>query len=90
MAQQVMGTIINPPSVTQLNPKPIFVIRVPKNLSASEIQRVRDSVFKDTITEDYHVLVVPNATKDEYSFEMFNADKIEKQSWNTLVNKILV
>jgi hypothetical protein len=28
--------------------------------------------------------------KDEDEFEMFNADKIERQEWNTIVNKLML
>jgi hypothetical protein len=88
MAQQVMGTITNPPSVTQLNPKPIFVMKVPASMSAAELKNVREALSKDSITDDYHVVVVPNSDTD-FQFEMYNADKIEVQRWNELVNRIL-
>jgi hypothetical protein len=57
-------------------------------MSSTEIRQVRDSMFKDDIKDDYHILVVP-ANVDEFEFEMYNADKIEVQEWNKLVNKIL-
>lgn len=91
LAQQVIanyqkqaGTIYNTPAKT----KPIFIIRVPTNMTSTEIASVRDAISKDTITDDYHVLVIPTQ-QDEYSFEMYNADKIETQKWNELVNRIL-
>jgi hypothetical protein len=45
-------------------------------------------MVKDDIKDDYHIIVVPAQT-DEFVFEMYNADKIEVQEWNKLVNKIL-
>ena len=89
MANQVIGQLSQqPPSVVRIPPKPIFIIRVPTNMTSTEIASVRDAISKDTITDDYHVLVIPTQ-QDEYSFEMYNADKIETQKWNELVNRIL-
>ena len=76
------------PMMFSTKAKPIFVIRVPRAMSSTEIRQVRDSMFKDDIKDDYHILVVP-AQVDEFEFEMYNADKIEVQEWNKLVNKIL-
>lgn len=91
LAQQVIanyqkqaGTIYNTPTKT----KPIFVMRVPSSLGPTELKNVRDVISKDTITDDYHIVVVPNSDND-FGFEMFNADKIEVQKWNELVNRIL-
>jgi len=87
LAQQVIanyqkqaGTIYNTPTKT----KPIFVMRVPSSMGAAELKNVRD----DSITDDYHVVVVPSSDND-FGFEMYNADKIETQKWNELVNRIL-
>jgi len=88
LAQQVIGQLSNQPSIVQLKPKPIFVMRIPTNMTSMEIDKIRDAISKDTITDDYHVLVIPTQ-QDEYSFEMYNADKIETQKWNELVNRVL-
>ena len=88
LAQQVIGQLSNQPPIVQLKPKPIFVMRIPTNMTSVEIDKIRDAISKDTITDDYHVLVIPTQ-QDEYSFEMYNADKIETQKWNELVNRIL-
>ena len=88
LAQQVIGQLSNQPPIVQLKPKPIFVMRIPTNMTSMEIDKIRDAISKDTITDDYHVLVIPTQ-QDEYSFEMYNADKIETQKWNELVNRIL-
>jgi hypothetical protein len=91
LAQQVIsnyqkqaGTIYNTPPVR----KPIFVMRVPSSLGPTELKNVRDALSKDSITDDYHVVVVPSSDND-FGFEMYNADKIETQKWNELVNRIL-
>ena len=88
LAQQMLGQVSNQTPIVQLKPKPIFIIRVPTNMTSTEIASIRDAISKDTITDDYHVLVIPTQ-QDEYSFEMYNADKIETQKWNELVNRIL-
>jgi len=88
LAQQVIGQLSNQPPIVQLKSKPIFVMRIPTNMTSMEIDKIRDAISKDTITDDYHVLVIPTQ-QDEYSFEMYNADKIETQKWNELVNRIL-
>jgi hypothetical protein len=88
MAQQMVAQLNQQPMMFSTKAKPIFVIRVPQAMSSTEIRQVRDSMFKDDIKDDYHILVVP-AQVDEFEFEMYNADKIEVQEWNKLVNKIL-
>jgi len=90
VAQQIIanyqaspGTIYNTPTKT----KPIFVIRVPMNLTGSEIQNVKDAVYKE-LENEYHILFASTPLSD-FQFEMYNADKIEVQKWNELVNRIL-
>ena len=88
LAQQMLGQVSNQPPIVQLKSKPIFVMRVPSTMGAAELQSVREALSKDSITDDYHVVVVPSSDND-FVFEMFNADKIEVQRWNELVNRIL-
>ena len=88
LAQQVIGQLSNQPPIVQLKPKTIFIMRVPSSMGAAELQSVRDALSKDSITDDYHVVVVPSSDND-FGFEMYNADKIETQKWNELVNRIL-
>ena len=90
LAQQVIanyksyaGTIYNTPTKT----KPIFVIRVPMSLTGTEIQNVKDAVYKE-LENEYHILFASTPLND-FQFEMYNADKIEVQNWNELVNRIL-
>ena len=87
-AQQVIGQLNRQPPIVKLAPKPIFVMRVPSSISAFEMDRLRDGVAKDGISNDYHILVVPSSAT-EFEFEMYNADKIQVQKWNELVNRIL-
>jgi diphthamide biosynthesis methyltransferase len=88
LAKQMVAQLNQQPMVFSKKAKPIFVIKVPQNMSSTEIRQVRDSIVKDDIKDDYHILVVP-AGVDEFEFEMYNADQIEVQEWNKLVNKIL-
>lgn len=89
MTNQVIGQLSQqPPSVVRIPPKPIFVIRIPSMMTAAEIDNVRVGIAKDNITDDYHVLVIPSGVT-EFEFELYNADKIEVQKWNELVNRIL-
>ena len=75
----------NPNIVTK--PKPIFVMRFRNSMEDSEFSRVKDTLFKSDISNEYHIIAIKN-DKDKDEFEMYNADKIERQDWNTLVNKI--
>ncbi len=77
-----------PMNVVRTPPKPIFIIRVPASLSNTEITEIRKSIVADKINDEYHILVIPSNVS-EFMFELYNADKIEKQEWNKIVNKIL-
>ena len=89
MANQVIGQLSQQsPSVVRIPPKPIFIIRIPNTITGAEVDKIRDGISKDNISDDYHILVIPSSF-DDYSFEMYNADKIEVQKWNELVNRIL-
>ncbi len=90
LAQQIIanyqtntGQIVNTPPAR----KPIFVIRVPMSLTGPEIQNVKDAVYKE-LENEYHILFASTPLND-FQFEMYNADKIEIQKWNELVNRIL-
>jgi len=88
LAQQMVAQLNQQPMMFSTKAKPIFVIKVPQTMSSTELRQVRDSMVKDDIKDDYHIIVVPAQT-NEFVFEMYNADKIEVQEWNKLVNKIL-
>jgi len=62
-------------------------MRVPYHLDYNEVNNMRESISKDEISDEYHVLVVPIDVK-EYEFEIYNADKIERQEWNRIVDKL--
>ena len=87
MANQVIGQLSQQPPIVHRQPKPIFIIRVPKALTNSEMQNVKDAVYKE-LENEYHILFA-STPLDDFQFEMFNADKIEVQRWNELVNRIL-
>ena len=78
---------IPPPPMKVQGPKPIFVIKFDPRHDDAELQRAQEEIYKSELAKEYHVLVLRN-TKDEDSFEMFNADKIDRQEWNELVTKI--
>ncbi len=79
--QQQMTVVKNPP-------KPIFVMKIPNTIVGTDLSNLRDAVAKDSISDEYHILVIPNVL-NEYGFEMYNADKIERQEWNEIVNKFI-
>ena len=80
--------IPNKPTLTYLPPKPIFVMRFRNSMSDSEFSHVKDILFQSDISKEYHIIAIKN-DKDKDEFEMYNADKIERQEWNTIVNKII-
>jgi hypothetical protein len=75
------------PSVTQIKPKPIFVMRFRNSMSDEEQKNVSEIIYKSDMNNEYHIIVLKN-DKDKDEFEMYNADKIERQDWNTIVNKL--
>ena len=68
--------------------KPIFVMRFRNSMSDGEFRYAQEHIYKSDINNEYHILMLKN-DKDRDEFEMFNSDKIERQDWNTLVNKII-
>ena len=67
--------------------KPIFVMRFRNSLSDSEFLSTKGIIYQSDISKEYHIIALKN-DKDKDEFEMFNADKIERQDWNTIVNKL--
>ena len=67
--------------------KPIFVMRFRNSMSDAEQKTVSEIIYKSDMNNEYHIIVLKN-DKDTDEFEMFNADKIERQEWNTLINKL--
>ena len=55
----------------------------------NKINSIEDlkTIFKLDISKEYHIIAIRN-DKDKDEFEMYNSDTIERQDWNTLVNKI--
>lgn len=67
--------------------KPVFVMRFRNSMTDEEERNVSEAIFKSDMNNEYHILVLRNdIDKDE--FEMYNADKIERQDWNTIINKL--
>lgn len=63
-------------------------MRFRNSMSDSEFGHVKDSIWKSDISKEYHIIALKN-DKDKDEFEMYNADKIERQDWNQLINKII-
>ena len=76
------------PVLPHLSPKPIFVMRFRNSMGDSEFSNVKDIIWKSDLSKEYHIIAIKN-DKDKDEFEMYNADKIERQEWNTIVNKII-
>jgi hypothetical protein len=45
-------------------------------------------IYQSDISKEYHIIALKN-DKDKDEFEMYNANKVERQEWNTLINKII-
>ena len=67
--------------------KPIFVMRFRNSMSDMDFGYTKETIWKSDMTNEYHIIVLKN-DKDKDEFEMYNADKIERQDWNTIVNKL--
>ena len=83
-----MASLIPNNPVLQVPPKPVFVMRFRNSMSDSDFGNVKDTIWKSDLSKEYHIIAVKN-DKDKDEFEMYNADKIERQEWNTIVNKII-
>ena len=62
-------------------------MRFRSSMSDTDFSRVKDTLFQSDISKEYHIIALRN-DKDKDEFEMYNADKIERQDWNDLINKI--
>ena len=69
------------------NPKPIFVMRFRDSIMDSEFGHIKDTIYKSDMNNEYHIICLRNDT-DKDEFEMYNADKIDRQEFNTIINKI--
>ncbi len=67
--------------------KPIFVMRLRDSMTHEEERNVSEAIYKSDMNNEYHLILIRN-DKDKDEFEMYNADKIERQDWNTIVNKL--
>ena len=62
-------------------------MRFRNSLSDSEFNIVKDTIYKSDMNNEYHIICLRN-DKDKDEFEMYNADKIDRQEFNTIINKI--
>jgi len=56
-------------------------------MTDGEFRYTQETIFKSDMNNEYHIIAIRN-DKDRDEFEMYNADKIERQDWNTIVNKL--
>ena len=63
-------------------------MRFRNSLSDSEFLSTKGMIYQLDISKEYHIIALKN-DKDKDEFEMFNANKVERQEWNTLINKII-
>jgi len=69
------------------NPKPIFVMRFRDSISDSEFGHIKDTIYNSDMNNEYHIICLRN-DKDKDEFEMYNANKIERQSFNEVINQL--
>ena len=63
-------------------------MRFRNSLSDSEFLSTKGMIYQSDISKEYHIIALKN-DKDKDEFEMFNANKVERQEWNQLINKII-
>jgi hypothetical protein len=56
-------------------------------MSDSDIKNVKDTIYKSDINNEYHIIALKN-DKDKDEFEMYNADKIDRQDYNKVISKL--
>ncbi len=62
-------------------------MRFRDSISDSEFGHIKDTIYKSDMNNEYHIICLRN-DKDKDEFEMYNADKIDRQEFNTIINKI--
>ena len=62
-------------------------MRFRNSLSDNEFNIVKDTIYKSDMNNEYHIIALRN-DRDKDEFEMYNADKIDRQEFNTIINKI--
>ena len=67
--------------------KPIFVMRFRNSMSDEEERQVSDLVYKSDINNEYHIIILRN-DKDKEEFELYNAEKMTRQDFNGIINKL--
>jgi hypothetical protein len=67
--------------------KPIFVMRFRNSMSDEEERQVSDIVYKSDMNNEYHIIILRN-DKDKEEFELYNADKMTRQDFNGIINKL--
>lgn len=85
-----MPIIPTPPPITSqsVSRRPIFVMRFRNSMGDSEFSHVKDRIYQSDIANEYHIIALKN-DKDKDEFEMYNADKIDRITFNNMINKIM-
>ena len=66
-------------------PKPILVIRIPNTTPIEKADELTASIKSCQISDEYHVFIIMSTGAD-YKFEVYNADKIEKQDRSEIIS----
>ena len=62
-------------------------MRFRNSLSDSEFLSTKGIIYQSDISKEYHIIALKN-DKDKDEFEIYNANKIDRQEFNTIINKI--
>jgi hypothetical protein len=62
-------------------------MRFRNSMGDSEFKNVKDTIYKSDINNEYHIIALKN-DKDKDEFEMYNADKIDRQDYNKVISKL--
>lgn len=63
-------------------------MRFRNSIDDSEFTNVKDRIYQSDIANEYHIIALKN-DKDKDEFEMYNADKIDRIAFNSMINKII-
>jgi len=69
--------------------KPIFVMRFRNSMTDEEQRQVSDIVHQSDMNNEYHLIMLRN-DKDKEEFELYNAEKMTRQDFNGIINKLKI
>ena len=62
-------------------------MRFRNSMSDEEERQVSDIVYKSDMNNEYHIIILRN-DKDKEEFELYNAEKMTRQDFNGIINKL--